>query len=111
MMKSFNQGLRQFRAAQALQLVRTQPRCFSQAVEVKQEEAQEIDIETRRKNMGVDTEFSEQKHGYVLTFPWNFPEIVGNFERTHRPVTGYWDALVENTNGKYRFSQLFREFH
>ena len=26
--------------------------------------------------LGVDTEFNTKKHAYVLTFPWNFDEII-----------------------------------
>ena len=28
------------------------------------------------KRVGADSEFDEQKHAYVLTFPWNFEEVV-----------------------------------
>ena len=43
-----------------------------------QEETQESlsDINAR---LGVDTVFSSRKHAYVLTFPWNFDEIVNEF--------------------------------
>jgi hypothetical protein len=39
--------------------------------------------EARWARLGVDQKFDAQKHAYVLTFPWNFPEIVDSFEATH----------------------------
>jgi len=79
--------------------------------QVQEEAPRELDLAERRKELGIDAEFNEQKHGYILTFPWNFPEIVNNFERQFKPVTGYWDNLLENSNAKYRFSSMFRDFH
>lgn len=100
------------KAGRQLPLMQTKPRFFSEAVaEVQQEEPKEVDLATRRKELGIDTEFSEAKHGYILTFPWNFPEIVNDFERQFRPMTGFWDNLLENSNAKYRFSTMFRDFH
>jgi hypothetical protein len=45
----------------------------------------------------------------VLTFPWNFPEIVGDYERRYRPLEGnnFWNNLLTNSNGKYTFGKLF----
>ena len=37
---------------------------------------EETSIEAQSKKVGADLVFSEQKHGYVLTFPWNFPEVI-----------------------------------
>ena len=28
--------------------------------------------------------FDEKKHGYVLTFPWNFEEVIAEFESDYR---------------------------
>ncbi len=49
-------------------------RVFSTAtgIEVKQKDESQVDIDSTNKRLGVDTVFSEQKHAYVLTFPWNF---------------------------------------
>ena len=41
-------------------------------MEVKKTEETHIDLDERNKRLGVDMAFSEQKHAYVLTFPWNF---------------------------------------
>jgi len=66
----------------------------------------------KNRRLGVDTEFSEQKHGYVLTFPWNFPEIIQDFEHDFKPLShgSYWYRLIE-TNGMEDFHSLFRIFH
>lgn len=47
-------------------------RSFADSLEVKQQEDKQLDIDSERKRIGVDMQFSEQKHAYVLTFPWNF---------------------------------------
>jgi hypothetical protein len=78
----------------------------------KKEETTEVDIEQRNKRLGVDMKFNEQKHAYVLTFPWNFPEIISDYEQGHRPVStsSFWHKFVMN-NSIYEFNTLFREFH
>jgi len=38
-----------------------------------------MDLASVNARLGVDTEFSQQKHAYVLTFPWNFDEIIDQF--------------------------------
>jgi len=49
----------------------------------------------------------------VLTFPWNFPAIVENFESKHRPLASnnYWSVFVKNSGAEVDFNNLFREFH
>lgn len=56
--------------------------------------------------------FSETKHAYVLSFPWNFQEIINEYEHDHKPLsdTSYWGRFVFS-NGKFEFNKLFREFH
>lgn len=56
--------------------------------------------------------FSEQKHAYVLTFPWNFQEIINDFETDYRPLpsSNYWARFINN-NALFEFNSLFREFH
>lgn len=61
--------------------------------------------------LGVDTEFSQQKHAYVLTFPWNFDEIIEEFQAKYRPLTGIWATYVRNSGAFDEFDVLFREFH
>lgn len=47
-------------------------RSFATDIELKKKEESAVDVDQRNKRLGVDTVFSEQKHAYVLTFPWNF---------------------------------------
>lgn len=49
----------------------------------------------------------------MLTFPWNFPEIINDFESEYRglPENNFWFKLVNNTNAKVEFNDLFRQFH
>jgi len=48
----------------------------------------------------------------VLTFPWNFQEIISDYEGEARQVAAgsYWDRFVRN-NATYEINRLFREFH
>jgi len=49
------------------------------------QDEQKTQVETadaKNARLGIDTIFSEQKHAYVLTFPWNFPEIIDVYEST-----------------------------
>lgn len=63
------------------------------------------------KRLGIDTEFSTQKHAYVLTFPWNFDEIINQFESQNRGVSAFWKMYTDNSGCKHKFNELFREFH
>jgi hypothetical protein len=47
-------------------------RNFATDIEIKKKEEQGLEIDQRNKKLGIDTVFNEQKHAYVLTFPWNF---------------------------------------
>lgn len=48
----------------------------------------------------------------MLTFPWNFPEIVNSFESKHRSSAGaYWSNFVKYSRSEVDFNILFREFH
>ena len=75
-------------AAQSAQrlLAKPQLRTFSD-LEVKKESEQHVeDPNERNRRLGVDMVFSEQKHAYVLSFPWNFQEIIKDFETDYRPL-------------------------
>ena len=56
-------------------------------------------------------EFNENKHGYILTFPWNFEEVISEYEHGHRTMEGYWPKFMVNTGSVNDFNNLFREFH
>jgi hypothetical protein len=61
--------------------------------------------------IGADQKFDQQQHAYVLTFPWNFPEIVDKYEASHGSMTGYWAWFLEHSRAIVDFNVLFREFH
>ena len=88
-------------------------RGFSDASAVMSQDGAGDEVDTRDENarLGVDVEFSQQKHAYVLTFPWNFDEIIDEFQGRYRPMTGYWATFVNNSGAIYEFNNLFREFH
>lgn len=56
--------------------------------------------------------FSESKHAYVLTFPWNFQEIINEYEQDNKEIseTSFWGRFVFS-NSRFEFNKLFREFH
>ena len=89
-------------------------RRFSDAVVAQQEEEDgEIDMADANARFGADQEFSKQKHAYVLTFPWNFDEIIDEFQAKYRPLADnqYWSLFVRNSGAIAEFNVLFREFH
>ena len=56
-------------------------RSFAEVAVVGQQAKSEVESqESIWARMGVDVKFDQQKHAYVLAFPWNFPEIVNTFE-------------------------------
>ena len=46
----------------------------------------------------------------MLTFPWNFEEVLQEFDTTSQ-VGGYWDKFITNSRAVVDFNNLFREFH
>ena len=88
-------------------------RQFSSEVQEVEKPEQEIDINEQRRRIGVDMEFSNQKHGYVLTFPWNFNEVIEAYEQDFRPLpeNSYWYRYCDASNSFFEFNKLFREFH
>ena len=90
------------------------PLRYMAEVSVVQDSQQDVaSLEAEFARLGVDTVFSEQKHAYVLTFPWNFPGIIEKFEADYRPLadSSYWARFVENSRAVVDFNNLFREFH
>ena len=77
------------------------------------DEQREIDLKDENTRLGIDTEFSTKKHAYVLTFPWNFDEIITQFEESHRGKgdSGFWGMYTKNSGCFDKFNELFREFH
>lgn len=85
-------------------------RQFSDAVMSQQDEG-DVDLRDENARLGIDTEFSQQKHAYVLTFPWNFDEIIDDFQGRYRPMSGFWSTFAKNSGAIGEFNILFREFH
>ena len=71
------------------------------------------DVESENARIGIDTTFSSEKHAYVLTFPWNYPEIIENFEAQHTtlPNSSFWSNWIVNSCAVVDFNNLFRDFH
>ena len=86
-------------------------RTFSASLEVKQEAEAPVDAGEVNRRLGVDTVFSEQKHAYVLTFPWNFQQVLSQYENI-RPLsqTSLWSRLIY-TNAVPEFNSLYLQFH
>lgn len=76
-------------------------------------QAEETSIEAHNKRVGADIVFSEQKHGYVLTFPWNFQEVIQEFEADYKVMgdSSYWNKFMMNSRSVVDFNTLFRKFH
>jgi len=47
----------------------------------------------------------------VLTFPWNFPEIVTRAQGAYPSPAMYWEHWVKNSGAMVDFDWLYREFH
>ena len=49
----------------------------------------------------------------MLTFPWNFEEIVDEFQAKHRPLgeNSFWSKFIVNTRAVDEFNILYRKFH
>ncbi len=95
-------------------MIRTQTRMFADVSVVKDSQADQVEsIEAKNARLGVDSKFDQQKHAYVLTFPWNFPEIVNSFETRHHSISqgSYWGRFVKLSRAEVDFNNLFREFH
>jgi hypothetical protein len=92
-----------------------QPRMqFSANVQVVQDDPAGSEIESedqRNVRLGIDTKFDKQQHAYVLSFPWNFDEIIGEAATQQQDDLGFWEDFLENSGCLVDFNNLFREFH
>ena len=81
-------------------------RNFSTSGEVQQvedEQALEHMTEEERlifesKKFGADLAFNNRKHGYILSFPWNFEEIIRDYEQDFTPLAegDFWHRWIFN---------------
>jgi hypothetical protein len=105
--------------------VRAMPVCairqFSTAAEMSTvEEDKEIEHMTeeerliaKSKKFGADLAFNERKHGYILSFPWNFDEVIQDYEHEFAPLDekNFWYKWIYNREVDRDFNELFRVFH
>jgi hypothetical protein len=63
--------------------------------------------------VGADISFNKSKHGYVLDFPWNFEEVINEYEADYslQSESSYWHKFMVNSRAVVDFNNLFREFH
>ena len=62
-------------------------RSFSTSVAATHKPAGERSIREHQDIVGADILFNENKHSYVLTFPWNFQEVISQYESSYRPMS------------------------
>jgi len=65
------------------------------------------------QKFGADLAFNSRKHGYILSFPWNYDEIIKDYEDDFTPLqsNNFWHKWVHNRECTRDFSELFRVFH
>ena len=47
----------------------------------------------------------------MLTFPWNYPEILSRAQAAYPSPPSFWKTWVENSGAFVDFDILYREFH
>ena len=101
------------RCQQALVSQNAGRRYFSAGEVQAPEEPQESSLADINTRVGADNTFDENKHGYVLTFPWNFEEVVAQAEADHSVMSesSYWHKFMTNTRSIVDLNNVFREFH
>ena len=88
-------------------------RSFSSSVTAISKPAGERSIKEHQSIVGADLLFNENKHSYVLSFPWNFQEVITQYESAYRPMStsSFWHKFMVNSRAVVDFNNLFRDFH
>ena len=88
-------------------------RSFSTSVAATHKPAGERSIREHQDIVGADLLFNENKHSYVLTFPWNFQEVISQYESSYRPMStsAFWHKFMVNSRAIVDFNNLLRDFH
>lgn len=62
------------------------------AVDLREPEGGQEGLEavSHEDRIGADRTFDDQKHAYVLTFPWNYPEIISTYEGKYPGAAAGW---------------------
>lgn len=99
----------------------TARRAFTTAANVEvRDETKSLDSMTEEEKLvarcqkfGADLAFNSRKHGYILSFPWNFEEVIKDYERDFKPLDAgnFWHKWVHNRECDRDFNELFRVFH
>jgi len=65
------------------------------------------------KKFGADLSFDNRKHSYILSFPWNFDDVIKDFQQDFTPLRegNPWHRWVFNRECDRDFNELFRTFH
>lgn len=111
-----------WRSANKASLIsKPQLRAFSTTAEVEnlteeqklQKMTEEERIVYRSQKFGADLVYNSNKHAFILSFPWNFNEVIADYEQDFKPLppNNYWSKWVENREITRDFSELFRVFH
>jgi hypothetical protein len=83
-------------------------------------EAQQLEAMTSEERLvhqaqkfGADLAFNSKRHGYILSFPWNYDEIIKDYEDDFKPLetNNFWYKWIHNREVTRDFSELFRVFH
>ena len=92
--------------------------CQAEVEEVTEEDKLQSMTEEERlvytsQKFGADLAFNENKHGYILEFPWNFEGIIEDYETEFTPLdaNNFWHKWVFNRECDRDFNELFRVFH
>lgn len=74
---------------------------------------EEEKIALRNQKFGADVAFNSRKHGYILSLPWNFDEVIKDYEQDFRVLkpNNFWHRWVFNRECNRDFDELFRVFH
>ena len=72
--------------------------------------SEEEKLIAKSKKFGADLAFNERKHGYILSFPWNFDEVIQDYEHEFTPLDekNFWYKWIYNREADRDFNELFR---
>lgn len=77
------------------------------------EMSEEERLVMQSEKVGADLSFNSKKHGYILSFPWNFEEVIKDYEQDFTPLdsSSFWHKWIYNREVDRDFNELFRVFH
>jgi len=65
------------------------------------------------EKFGADLAFNNKKHSYILSFPWNFDNVISKYEQKYMKLSekDFWHKWIFNRECDRDFNELFRVFH